>query len=169
MSPNTQPKTAIVTGAAQGIGKAIAAQLANDGFSVVISDIAAKQSLMDDVAAEIKAKNTDSQTLVVPADVSSASDVNNLVAKTKETFGGLDVVRSLLTVIYITPILIQSRRWSPMPEFAGRTLYLMVRLWRLVRSERFIYIGQKSPSRNGRNYSLSMFAACYFATKPQQD
>ncbi|KAF7416121.1 hypothetical protein PC9H_002381 [Pleurotus ostreatus] len=92
MSPNTQPKTAIVTGAAQGIGKAIAIQLANDGFSVVISDIAAKQSLMDDVAAEIKTKNVDARTLVVPADVSSASDVNNLVAKTKETFGGLDVM-----------------------------------------------------------------------------
>lgn len=132
MSPNTQPKTAIVTGAAQGIGKAIAIQLANDGFSVVISDIAAKQSLMDDVAAEIKAKNPDTQTLVVPADVSSASDVNNLVAKTKETFGGLDVVRSLPTVICVAAILIQLRRWSLMLAFAGRILYSMVRIWRLV-------------------------------------
>ncbi|KAG9225657.1 hypothetical protein CCMSSC00406_0007514 [Pleurotus cornucopiae] len=105
MSPNTQPKTAIVTGAAQGIGKAIAIQLANDGFSVVISDIAAKQSLMDDVAAEIKAKNPDTQTLVVPADVSSASDVNNLVAKTKETFGGLDVMVANAGVCWSNSIL----------------------------------------------------------------
>ncbi|KAF4565648.1 hypothetical protein EYR40_002283 [Pleurotus pulmonarius] len=92
MSPVTPPKIAIVTGAAQGIGKAIAVQLANDGFSVVVSDIAAKQSLMDNVVAEIKAKHADSQALVIPADVSSASDVNNLVAQTKETFGGLDVM-----------------------------------------------------------------------------
>ncbi|KAF4588042.1 hypothetical protein EYR38_010003 [Pleurotus pulmonarius] len=143
MSSNTQPRTAIVTGAAQGIGKAIAIQLANDGFSVVISDIAAKQSLMDDVAAQIKAKNTDSQTLVVAADVSSASDVDNLVAKTKETFGGLDVVRSLLTIFYITIILIESHRWSPMQAFAGRILYLMVRIQRLVCFERLIQICKK--------------------------
>ncbi|KAF9495468.1 NAD(P)-binding protein [Pleurotus eryngii] len=105
MSPNTQPKIAIVTGAAQGIGKAIATQLANDRYSVVISDIAAKQSLMDDVAAEIKAKNADTQTLVIPADVSSASDVNNLVAKTKETPGGLDVMVANAGVCWSNSIL----------------------------------------------------------------
>ncbi len=140
MSPTTQPRTAIVTGAAQGIGKAIAIQLANDGFSVVVSDIAAKQSLMDNVVAEIKAKNADSQALVIPADVSSASDVNNLVAQTKETFCGLDVVWTFLNVICVTTIIDCTYRWSPMPAFAGRTLYLMVRGRKLVRSERFIHI-----------------------------
>lgn len=94
MSLNSTPvlKIAIITGAAQGIGRAIALQLASDGLAVVISDIASKIDQLNAVAAEIQAKNGQAQ--VVPADVSSESDVNNLVAKTKEAFGGLDVVSS---------------------------------------------------------------------------
>ncbi|KDQ22613.1 hypothetical protein PLEOSDRAFT_1087194 [Pleurotus ostreatus PC15] len=105
MPPNPQPKTAIVTGAAQGIGRAIAIQLASDGFAIVISDIASKQDLMDVVAAEIKSKNAESQTLVVPADVSSEADVDKLIAKTKDTFGGLDVMVANAGICLANPIL----------------------------------------------------------------
>ncbi|KAL4257650.1 short-chain dehydrogenases/reductases (SDR) family protein [Pleurotus pulmonarius] len=83
-------KVAIITGAAQGIGRAIAHQLAVDGFAVIISDIASKLGQLNVVATEIQ--STNGRVQVVPADVSSESDVNNLVAKTKEAFGGLDVM-----------------------------------------------------------------------------
>ncbi len=85
-------KVAIITGAAQGIGRAITLQLAVDGLAVIISDIASKLDQLNVVATEIQSKNGRVQ--VVLADVSSESDVNNLVAKTKEAFGGLDVVSS---------------------------------------------------------------------------
>ncbi|KAL4257651.1 short-chain dehydrogenases/reductases (SDR) family protein [Pleurotus pulmonarius] len=105
MPPKSQPKTAIVTGAAQGIGRAIAIQLARDGFDVVISDLASKQDLMNAVAEEILLINTEGQTLVVPADVSSETDVNNLVAKTKDVFGGLDVMVANAGICSSSPIL----------------------------------------------------------------
>ncbi|KAJ8688919.1 hypothetical protein PTI98_012993 [Pleurotus ostreatus] len=60
---------------------------------------------MDVVAAEIKSKNAGSQTLVVPADVSSEADVNKLVAKTKDTFGGLDVMVANAGICLANPIL----------------------------------------------------------------
>lgn len=100
--PTFHTKTAIVTGAAQGIGRSIAIRLASDGFAVVISDVASKQELMDAVAAEILSKNAESQTLVVLADVSSEADVNNLVAKTKDMFGGLDVVSFSLISLHVS-------------------------------------------------------------------
>lgn len=142
MPPNPQPKTAIVTGAAQGIGRAIAIQLASDGFAIVISDIASKQDLMDVVAAEIKSKNAESQTLVVPADVSSEADVNKLVAKTKDTFGGLDVVSLSLISTHSTKRIHSIRRWSPMLVSAWRTLFLTVRIKWFTRSRKFLIIRQ---------------------------
>ncbi|KDQ22614.1 hypothetical protein PLEOSDRAFT_1109712 [Pleurotus ostreatus PC15] len=92
MSTDSTPthKVAIITGAAQGIGRAIALQLAADGLAVMISDIASKLDQLNTVAMEIQSKKGRAQ--VVLADVSSESDVNNLVAKTKEAFGGLDVM-----------------------------------------------------------------------------
>ncbi|KAJ8688921.1 hypothetical protein PTI98_012994 [Pleurotus ostreatus] len=92
MSTDSTPthKVAIITGAAQGIGRAIALQLAADGLAVMISDIASKLDQLNAVAMEIQSKKGRAQVML--ADVSSESDVNNLVAKTKEAFGGLDVM-----------------------------------------------------------------------------
>ncbi len=80
-------RTAVVTGAATGIGKAIALRLAQDGASVVIAD------LKDyDVAAAEIAQATGAKTLGFQADVSSESDVTRLVAHTVKAFGGVDIL-----------------------------------------------------------------------------
>ena len=80
-------RTAIVTGAASGIGRALATRLAQDGASVVIAD------LKDyDVAAAEIAGSTGSRTLGLQVDVSSEQDVQRLVSETTKAFGGIDIL-----------------------------------------------------------------------------
>ena len=82
-------KVAIVTGSARGIGQAIALKLAEAGATVVVNDIGDAQTL-ESVAEEIRAMNQ--QSLAVIADVSSASDVANLVEKTTAAYGKVDIL-----------------------------------------------------------------------------
>ena len=83
-----EPKSAIVTGSAQGIGKAIAMKLAESGLNIVVSDI-----LIDEAkktAAEIGKLGV--KTIAVKTDVSNAEDAKNLIQTTKDTFGSVDVL-----------------------------------------------------------------------------
>lgn len=50
-------KTAIVTGAAEGIGKAIALRLANDGCNIVLNDLLPKLVALNKFAAELNASD----------------------------------------------------------------------------------------------------------------
>ncbi|TCD65276.1 hypothetical protein EIP91_002838 [Steccherinum ochraceum] len=84
------PGTAIVTGAAQGIGKSIALRLADDGFNVVVSDLETQKDKLDAVAAEIRTKGR--RAVVVPTNVLHEEEVAKLVEKTVEELGGLDVM-----------------------------------------------------------------------------
>ncbi|PIR07152.1 MAG: hypothetical protein COV55_01835 [Candidatus Komeilibacteria bacterium CG11_big_fil_rev_8_21_14_0_20_36_20] len=81
-------KTALVTGAARGIGRGIALALAKEKYNVVISDV-----LMADckkVAQEIKKIGADC--LAVKCDVSKKTEVENLMAKISQKFKKLDVL-----------------------------------------------------------------------------
>jgi len=81
-------RIAIVTGAGTGIGKAVALALLADGYSVVLAG--RRKDLLEAAATEGKA--SDSRTLVVPTDVSDPASVRTLFARTKETFGRLDLL-----------------------------------------------------------------------------
>ena len=87
---NTSVRVAIVTGAAQGIGRAIALRLAADGLDVVVNDLPAKAKELDTLVEEITAHKR--QSLAVVGDMSQESDVERLVNVTVEKLGGLDVV-----------------------------------------------------------------------------
>lgn len=83
-------KTALVTGAGSGIGRASAVTLAKAGARVVIADI--EPSGLEGTAAEIqKAGGVVSQTLV---DVCDPKSVAQMVDHCIETFGGLDVAHN---------------------------------------------------------------------------
>jgi NAD(P)-dependent dehydrogenase (short-subunit alcohol dehydrogenase family) len=82
-----------VTGAAQGIGRAIALRLAADGFDVALNDIAAKTAQLEAVKAEVIAAGR--RSAVFPADVSVDSEVKDMVAGVVAAFGGLDVVSAV--------------------------------------------------------------------------
>jgi NAD(P)-dependent dehydrogenase (short-subunit alcohol dehydrogenase family) len=78
-------KRTIVTGAANGIGRAIALRLASEGASVALADL--DEGAAEGVAAEIGGK-----TLVQRTDVTRDADVEALVGRTVSEWGGLDVM-----------------------------------------------------------------------------
>jgi NAD(P)-dependent dehydrogenase (short-subunit alcohol dehydrogenase family) len=81
-------KVAIVTGAGSGIGKQAALALLHEGYSVVLAG--RRRELLDATVRE--SKSPGSRALVVPADVGDPASVKTLFAKTRETFGRLDLL-----------------------------------------------------------------------------
>ena len=81
-------KIAVVTGAGQGIGKAIALRLANAGADVAILDL--NLSSAETVSKEIEKLGR--HTLPIQADVSQSSDVEDAVGNALTEFGRLDIL-----------------------------------------------------------------------------
>lgn len=80
-------KVVIVTGAAQGIGRGIALQVATEGAQVVMADLS---EYVNDVLTEIKANNGDAVT--INADLETFTGAQAVVAKAIETYGRVDVL-----------------------------------------------------------------------------
>ena len=81
-------KVAVVTGAGAGIGRAIALQLANDGFSLTVNDI--RDEMTHAVARE--ARDLGVECLGVTADVSSEEQVRKMMDDTFAAHGRIDVL-----------------------------------------------------------------------------
>lgn len=81
-------KVAIVTGGAQGIGRAIALKLARHGADVAISDINMEKA--QDTAREIEALNV--RSLAIKANVADVNDVEQMVKKTVDKLGKIDIL-----------------------------------------------------------------------------
>ncbi|MBQ7309050.1 MAG: 3-ketoacyl-ACP reductase [Clostridia bacterium] len=82
-------KTAIVTGASRGIGKAISLKLAKAGF-IVIAAARANEEKAADYIAELKALSPES--IYVPTDISVDADRRNLVDTAIRHFGKVDIL-----------------------------------------------------------------------------
>ncbi|GHO99399.1 short-chain dehydrogenase [Reticulibacter mediterranei] len=83
-----QGKVAVITGAASGIGRALAERCAQEGMKVVLADIE-EQALLQasqDLAAQ------GAQTLAIPTDVSQAEEVETLARKAFETYAGVHLL-----------------------------------------------------------------------------
>ena len=84
-------KIAIVTGSSRGLGLASAAALIREGCRVTIC--ARGEARLDEVAGELRRLAADdSRVLPVAADLASSDGVAAVVARTVETFGGLDIL-----------------------------------------------------------------------------
>ena len=89
--------SAIVTGASSGIGEAVARALARKGYGVALA--ARRAERLEELAQELG-----ELALPVPTDVSDRAQVEELVAKTVDRFGGLDAVVSAAGVFHSEPL-----------------------------------------------------------------
>ena len=93
-------KVAVVTGAGQGIGRAIALRLANDGADIAIVDV--KEEKMNAVADEVRAVGRRATTF--KADVSQRDEVYAAVDHAEEQLGGFDIIVNNAGIASIQPL-----------------------------------------------------------------
>jgi 3-hydroxybutyrate dehydrogenase len=93
-------KVAIITGAASGIGKAIAMRFASEGAKVAIADL--KLEAADAAAREIRANK--GVAMGVAMDVSDEKAVNDGVAAVVAAFGGVDILVSNAGIQIVHPL-----------------------------------------------------------------
>jgi len=93
-------KAAIVTGAASGIGRAIAATLGAAGAAICVGDLDEEGSRR--VAAEIE--RSGGRAIAVRADVSRADQVETLVRATAEAFGRMDILVNNAGLQHVAPV-----------------------------------------------------------------
>ena len=97
----SSPRTAIVTGASRGIGRAIALRLARDGFSVVVN-YAGNAKFADAVVAEIDAAG--GHAIAIQGDVAEPADVARVFDGAQQRFGHVDVVVNSAGIMANVPI-----------------------------------------------------------------
>jgi NAD(P)-dependent dehydrogenase (short-subunit alcohol dehydrogenase family) len=91
-------KIAIVVGARRGMGRAFALGFAEAGADVVVSDLKDGDGHLNNVGEQIKAMGR--RSLVVQADMSKATDVDNLVQKTMAEFGTIDILANVAVMYH---------------------------------------------------------------------
>lgn len=83
-----QPRTAVITGAGSGIGRAVALELARQGFNVVLAG--RRADMLEEVAQAVRAQG--GQALAVPTDVSREESVAALFTAVGQHYGHLDLL-----------------------------------------------------------------------------
>jgi citronellol/citronellal dehydrogenase len=125
-------KTLFVTGASRGIGLAIALRAAKDGANIAI---AAKSTephpqlpgTIYSAAEEIE--KAGGRALPLPCDIQLEEQVASAVAKTAETFGGIDICVNNASAISLTGTLqTEMKRWDLMQAVNGRGAFLVSKL-----------------------------------------
>lgn len=156
-------RVALVTGAASGIGKAIAHRLALEGAHVVIADINTVGA--EDVAAEIRQARGHRKALAVGVDVTDEAAVEAAFERTALEYGGVDVVVNNAGISASAPIEETSlEMWNRNLSILATGYFLVARaafrLWKTQGTGgNLIFIGSKNSVVAGKN------AAAYSAAK----
>lgn len=95
-------KTAIVTGSTSGIGQAIAKALAKQGCNVMINGLGDAAKIEEERAAI--EKETGSKIAYHGADMTKPDQIADMVAKTKSTFGSVDIIVNNAGIQHVAPV-----------------------------------------------------------------
>lgn len=118
-------KTAIITGAANGIGRAIAAAYAENGFHVFIADIDIESGTK--TQEEFRAQGN--QTVFIETDVSNPESLKKLVENVTDTSGRIDVLINNAGVSeFCPPEELSVERWDTILNTNLRSSFLLTRL-----------------------------------------
>jgi len=130
-------KVALVTGAARGLGRAMALALADAGCDVAVSDIgrgadgATPYALAssDDLGATARAvEQRGRRSAAIPADVTSAADVSRLMDAVAQRLGGLDILVANAGVIAAAPVVdMDEAQWDRIFDVNVKGVFLCAR------------------------------------------
>ena len=110
---------AVVTGAGQGIGRAIACRLATDGFSLVIADI--NEGALHEVRHELE--NLGAQALAIQADLAKLDEIQRVIDRASQ-WGALRVLVNNAGRVMITPFLeISEQEWDAIMALNLKTVF----------------------------------------------
>ncbi len=119
-------RTAIVTGAARGIGRAIAVRLAAAGVAVTINDCSHSEEL-ESTARLLRSMG--SRCLIVEGDVTMESDVESIASRTLTEFGGIDILVNNAAIVNVhgdwTEITVEE--WDRVQAVNLRSCFLTLR------------------------------------------
>jgi len=114
-------KVAIVTGAAKGIGRGIALALAQEKYTVAVSDIdeANCQKVVDEISA------TGQKAIAIKCDVSQKSEVDNLINETVKQLGKVDILVNNAGIFPFKPFLEMTEEdWDKVININLKSIFL---------------------------------------------
>ena len=124
MALEPEGKVALITGAAQGMGRAVAERMASAGARLVLNDRNPQTLRATATALEGKAAGVEA----VAGDVSSAGDVSRMVALALERFGAVHVLVNNAGILRPTPVIeIEEEEWDRVVDVNLKGTYLCSR------------------------------------------
>ena len=120
-------KVAIVTGGGTGIGQGIALEFAKVGADVVVAS--RRLNLLEEVAEQIRALGR--RSLAVQTDITKNADVDNLVQRTVDEFGGIDILVNNAGYFDYSPISLcdsDEARWDKLIDINLKGAFLCCRV-----------------------------------------
>jgi NAD(P)-dependent dehydrogenase (short-subunit alcohol dehydrogenase family) len=163
-------RVAFITGAASGIGRAIALRFAEEGAHVVVADLNSEGAVA--AANEIQRLHGDGKAIAIPLDVADEKSVLHVFDEAVLTYGGIDIVVSNAGISSASPIDETSlESWDRQMDILAKGYFLVAREgFRVLKTQgiggSIIFIVSKNAVASGKNasaYSAAKAAELHLA------